>query len=105
MKLRVTAKDIAGAEVCNPDNCPIARAARRAGFKDAWVGAVGGPIGATLHFTPREGGFTDEGFRLPQEAHDLAKAFDDEKPVKPIAFDLEVPAPSVYVVGLHGEEP
>ena len=76
--INVTALDIRRGKAGNADNCPIARAARRATRNRTL--SVGTTV---LSYGGRE-------IKLPPRARNFVSAFDTEATVKPFSFKLRV---------------
>jgi hypothetical protein len=91
VKIDVTADDIANGTRLNACQCPIARAATRAGLFAVEVYPSGGPDefqpghpSEIIFGTPRRSS------RLPATAERFISAFDEGRTVEPFSFELEV---------------
>ena len=84
MRISVTQRDIDRGEQYSPQDCPIARAARRH-FRD--VSVVWDALLATGQLRPGPSPLAGW-FELPDEAKEFIRAFDDGEDVHPFTFEL-----------------
>ena len=81
MKIQVTQQHIDSGVRGSCTSDPIALALREAGFPNVWVG---------VHYIDLEGrAGGDAGIRMPDEAYEFLKLFDNGLPCEPFEFDLE----------------
>ena len=78
MKIKVTAEDIKRGKRQDCWRDPVARAARRATSKSAWVG----------YFTMGLDG--RKARKLPKKVASFVSRFDAGKPVKPFSFEIDL---------------
>ena len=83
MRINVTRRDIDRGEQYSPEDCPIARAARRH-FRDVSVAWDALLAAGQL----RPGSSLEVRFELPDEAKEFIRAFDDGEDVHPFTFEL-----------------
>jgi len=82
MKIIVTEEDIDRGQRRDPENCPVARALRRAGVEHCGVGGIAVMIGSGADHTM---------VVLPCIAQEWIMQFDWGKPVGPVEFELTLP--------------
>lgn len=85
VRINVTKKDIKNGTRSDSDECPIARACRRAGLKNV---SVGGRTVTCDGARPRGGTTSRRQFKVPQKATNFISAFDGGRDVAAFAFTL-----------------
>jgi hypothetical protein len=92
VEINVTKKDIAQGVCSDGTNCPIARAAIRAGFDEVGVDSLGLVFGyGNLVRTTFGSYFEDGGWaNLPKVAKTFVETFDGQGEVKPFKFRVKL---------------
>lgn len=106
MRIEVTAEDIKAGRRGASCHCPIAQSLRRAGFKAPsvqpwnWGDSIDGH--GSFGYLDLDG---NSQVRLPFEAAEKARDYDEGRGMSPFAFDLDIPTPPASATTTGKETP